>query len=345
MRARARVLIFGMLTIMFATAAHSQDQSAPSDAKPAAPNASPAASDAKAPTPKPLHVAGNVMAAKVTHQIQPVYPPVAKTAHIEGTVVLHVMIGKDGVPQEVSLVSGPPLLTRSAMDAVRKWRYEPTLLNDEAVVVDTTVSVVFKLSDAGPSDQSGHVDGGKVAAVPPSPQQSAAIDPQYKADVIRLLDAIHYRETVVKAAKASFDSQRSKLSESFPDTPSRDKIVDAFVTRMIDLIQSDKFSDGVIAVYHKYLSDDDVKSLTQFYGTPAGQHFSSVELEMVSDLDRSGNQVARDGIPVVFKSLCSDYPELQGKWKFCPAPPAPSGDTPQTPPSLNAPATPPTNPQ
>jgi hypothetical protein len=344
MRAGARVLIFGMLAIMFATAAHSQDQSAPSDAKPAAPNASPAASDAKAPIPKPIHVAGNVMAAKLIHQVQPDLPSAA-AAQIDGTVVLHLLVDKDGVPQELQFVSGPALLVQPAMDAVRKWRYERTLLNGKAVVVDTTVSVVFKRSDGSPSNQSSHIEGGKAAAVPPSPLQSAAIDPQYKADVIRLLDAIHYRETVVKAAKASFDSQRSKLSESFPDTPSRDKIVDAFVTRMIDLIQSDKFSDGVIAVYHKYLSDDDVKSLTQFYGTPAGQHFSSVELEMVGDLDRSGNQVARDGIPVVFKSLCSDYPELQGKSKFCPAPPAPSGDAPQTPPTLNAPATPPTNPQ
>ncbi len=102
------------------------------------------------PPPKPtqsrVRIGGNVQAAKMIRQIQPLYPQIAKTAHVQGTVMLHAIIAKDGTVQELQYVSGPALLMRSAMDAVRQWRYQPTLLNGEPVEVDTTISVVFTLS-------------------------------------------------------------------------------------------------------------------------------------------------------------------------------------------------------
>jgi protein TonB len=78
-------------------------------------------------------------------QVQPVYPQIAKTAHVSGTVLLHAIISKDGSVQELQYVSGPPLLMKAAMDAVREWRYQPTLLNGEPVEVETTISVIFSL--------------------------------------------------------------------------------------------------------------------------------------------------------------------------------------------------------
>lgn len=95
--------------------------------------------------PKRVRVGGNVQAAKMVRQVQPVYPQIAKTAHIQGTVVLHAVIAKDGTVQELQYISGPPLLMRAAMDAVRQWRYQPTLLNGEPVEVETTISVIFTL--------------------------------------------------------------------------------------------------------------------------------------------------------------------------------------------------------
>lgn len=96
-------------------------------------------------TPQRIRVGGNVQAASLTRQIQPVYPQIARTAHIQGTVILHAIIAKDGSIQELTYVSGPALLMRAAMDAVRQWRYKPTLLNGEPVEVDTTIQVVFTL--------------------------------------------------------------------------------------------------------------------------------------------------------------------------------------------------------
>jgi protein TonB len=93
-----------------------------------------------------IRVGGNVEAASLLNRITPQYPAIAKTAHVSGTVVLHAIIGKDGTIKELQYVSGPPLLMKSAMDAVKEWRYKPTLLNGEAVEVDTNVDVVFTLA-------------------------------------------------------------------------------------------------------------------------------------------------------------------------------------------------------
>lgn len=96
-------------------------------------------------TPERIRVGGNVQAANLIHQVMPMYPEIAKTAHIQGTVLLHAVIAKNGTIEQLQYISGPPLLMRSAMDAVRQWRYRPTLLNGEPVIVDTTISVVFTL--------------------------------------------------------------------------------------------------------------------------------------------------------------------------------------------------------
>ena len=83
----------------------------------------------------------------LTHQVQPKYPQEAKENHVAGTIVLHAVIGLDGHVQQLQFVSGPPELMRSAMDAVRQWRYKPMKLNGKVVEFDTTISVVYTLFD------------------------------------------------------------------------------------------------------------------------------------------------------------------------------------------------------
>ncbi|HEX2715301.1 MAG TPA: TonB family protein, partial [Candidatus Acidoferrales bacterium] len=97
-------------------------------------------------TPKRIRLGGQVQQAKLLNRVQPVYPPLAKQARIQGNVVLHAIIAKDGSIQELQVLSGHPLLVQAALDAVRQWRYQPTLLNGDPVEVDTTVTVVFTLS-------------------------------------------------------------------------------------------------------------------------------------------------------------------------------------------------------
>jgi len=101
------------------------------------------------PKPKqtgPIRVGGNVQAARILNRVQPTYPPLARQTRIAGTVRLHAIISKDGTIQQLEVLSGHPLLQQAALDAVRQWRYQPTLLNGDPVEVDTTIDVIFSLN-------------------------------------------------------------------------------------------------------------------------------------------------------------------------------------------------------
>jgi TonB family protein len=78
--------------------------------------------------------------------VEPIYPPDAKAARIQGTVILDAVIGKDGQISSLKLVSGPPELTKAAWEAVKQWTYKPYLLNGDPVAVETTVTVTFALA-------------------------------------------------------------------------------------------------------------------------------------------------------------------------------------------------------
>jgi len=82
------------------------------------------------------------------NRVQPVYPPLARQTRISGTVRLHAIISKDGSIQQLEVISGHPLLQQNALDAVRQWRYQPTLLNGEPVEVDTTIDVISLLTSS-----------------------------------------------------------------------------------------------------------------------------------------------------------------------------------------------------
>ena len=99
------------------------------------------------PTPSVsrIQVGSNVQAAALIHTVPPVYPALAKQAGVYGAVVLSVVISRQGAVQEISVMSGPSLLARAAIDAVRQWTYRQTLLNGGPVEVETTVTVDFTL--------------------------------------------------------------------------------------------------------------------------------------------------------------------------------------------------------
>jgi protein TonB len=118
-----------------------------------------------------IRVGGNVMAARLEQPVAPVYPADAAAAHIEGTVLLHSIIGTDGSVKELQPISGPPQLVDAAMDAVRQWRYQPTLLNGKPVEVDTTFSVQFNL---------GQQNSAAAASAPSAPREASNPNPPAK---------------------------------------------------------------------------------------------------------------------------------------------------------------------
>jgi periplasmic protein TonB len=95
---------------------------------------------------KQIHVSTGVQAAKLITQVNPVYPALARQARVAGTVRLTAIIGRDGAIRNLQVMSGHPLLTPAALEAVKQWRYQPTLLNEEPVEVITQIDVNFTLS-------------------------------------------------------------------------------------------------------------------------------------------------------------------------------------------------------
>lgn len=93
-----------------------------------------------------IRVGGNVQAMKIVTQPKPMYPPEAKAARIQGVVKLLAIIGKDGAVQNLTVISGHPLLVPAAMQAVQQWVYQPTMLNGEPIEVETEIDVNFTLA-------------------------------------------------------------------------------------------------------------------------------------------------------------------------------------------------------
>jgi protein TonB len=109
------------------------------------PQFGPSARPVVRPPTGPIHVPSSLIAGLLMRKTIPVYPPIAKVAGIEGTVVLAATISKTGTIENLRVVSGPAMLQQAALDAVKSWLYRPYLLDGEPVEVETTVNVVFSL--------------------------------------------------------------------------------------------------------------------------------------------------------------------------------------------------------
>jgi len=111
---------------------------------------SPLPAEPVAPPPEPrertpLRVGGSIIRPERVYEVAPVYPPVARSARVEGTVILEALIDVDGRVRDVRVLRSQPLLDAAAVEAVRQWRFTPTRLNGEPVPVVMTVTVRFEL--------------------------------------------------------------------------------------------------------------------------------------------------------------------------------------------------------
>jgi protein TonB len=100
-------------------------------------------------TPVPIAhppILSRMMEGNLIHRVQPIYPPIAIQARIEGSVVLAAVISREGLIEKVQVSSGHPMLVRAAINAVSQWRYRPYVLNGEPVEVNTQVTVNFVLA-------------------------------------------------------------------------------------------------------------------------------------------------------------------------------------------------------
>ena len=98
----------------------------------------------------PVRVGGNIRPPTRTHFVEPAYPQIARAAGIQGVMILEIVIGADGAISNARVLRSIPLLDQAALDAVRQWRYEPTLLNGAPTPVIMTATVNFSLPPSPP---------------------------------------------------------------------------------------------------------------------------------------------------------------------------------------------------
>ena len=97
-------------------------------------------------TPQRVRVSQGVTQGLLLRKIQPSYPPLARQARIQGSVLLQAEISKDGSIENLRLISGHPMLAPAAIEAVKQWKYKPYILNGEPVAVETQITVNFTLA-------------------------------------------------------------------------------------------------------------------------------------------------------------------------------------------------------
>lgn len=95
----------------------------------------------------PVTISKGVAEGMLLAKTIPIYPPIAKAARVQGTVVLEATISKSGTIENLRVLSGPAMLQQAAIDAVKSWRYRPYMLSGEPVEVETTISVIFSLDN------------------------------------------------------------------------------------------------------------------------------------------------------------------------------------------------------
>lgn len=122
----------------------------PNTSGPSIPGLAPGGTMPVAPPPAPHATAptfrtSTMLQGSLLRQVQPTYPPLAKTARIQGPVILEAVISKAGAIENLRVISGPPLLVKAAIEAVSEWRYRPYILNNEPVEVETRITVNFTL--------------------------------------------------------------------------------------------------------------------------------------------------------------------------------------------------------
>lgn len=94
-------------------------------------------------------VSQGVTGGRIIHRVDPLYPNEGRRLHVEGAVVMDVLVGEDGRVRQVQVTSGPPILARAASDAVKQWKYEPFLLNGKPVALHNQLTIQFKLPNPG----------------------------------------------------------------------------------------------------------------------------------------------------------------------------------------------------
>ena len=138
--------------------------------------------------------------------------------------------------------------------------------------------------------------------------QTASIDPTKEADIRSLMELVGARDSLQEAATRGADQFRENLTASVPDNERGQKFVNAFVDNYKAKFDADAATGQLVAIYDKHFSDDEIKGLLQFYGSPLGQKLAAempkINMETQAANRAFGTRIAKD----VLQDLRKQYP-------------------------------------
>jgi hypothetical protein len=162
------------------------------------------------------------------------------------------------------------------------------------------------------------------AQAPAAAQQVAAhsIDPTKETDIRSLLELVGARDAVAEAASRNAEQVRETLLVSVPDNERGQKFVNAFVDEYQQKFNPDEITGQLVGIYDKHFTDDEIKGLLQFYGSPLGQRFASempkINAEILAANRNVSTRIAKD----VLQDLHQQYPGITPRARLNRARPA-----------------------
>jgi TonB family protein len=285
-------------TLCLPTLSLAQQSTPPNADNPSSAHQEPAPSEATQIPRMPIE--GDLMAKNLLKKVPPEYPADALAAKISGTVVFHAILATDGSVKDVQVVSGPPQLVDAATNAVKQWKYRTITLNSQPAQIETTISVVFNLADPAGT--------GKI------------IDPQLRVDIQHMYYSMRGFDAAEQTFEDEFNRARRELVEASPSLgPNQQQIMQAYTRGFFTTIRLPAFVDGIVAIYAKHFTDEEIKAIDQFYQSPVGQRFALESPNVNAENTALGRKFATDHMPGVLNELCKEFPELQSDAKICPS--------------------------
>jgi hypothetical protein len=160
-----------------------------------------------------------------------------------------------------------------------------------------------------PSDQQQSQEQKTPATGSAAPK--AAIDPAKEADIRVLLTAAGTDALVAQTMGITEKTIRPAMTNSLPPGDYRDKLIDLFLAKLQTKMDPRRFTEMAVPIYDKYLSDQDVKDLTAFYGTPLGKKTLTVLPKMMAELQQQGAKMGEDAGRQSMEEVLAEHPELK----------------------------------
>lgn len=141
------------------------------------------------------------------------------------------------------------------------------------------------------------------------PQQK--VDPAKEADIRHLLDLVGAKKLMEQTVTVSLEQLKQTLLLALPKSDRTQKIAESFIQRFQKKFTAEGLTDLVIPIYDKYLSEEDIKGLIQFYSSPLGQRAAKVLPEITREAQIAGAQMGEKVAQAVLQEMQEEYPELK----------------------------------